>query len=194
MFAVSHRYHIEGLHIGAPNASPREVENTRKALQEGRDILRREGQPQPSLRALVWRLLQDAVETLARVRDPDLRFLLAGERIGWPEVVHTEQERFEAEVQRLTDLKMSKEQVPLPRLAITDTTAERRMHTVLGWLRHVRGRKSRRDQRIALELAANISVVRVRNRYLGKDFTDSAIRMVKDKVLQHICEALSNFT
>jgi hypothetical protein len=183
---------VEKLRIGPPPPSRAEVASTRKALQEGRDMLRREGNPAPTLPSLVWRLVQDACETEVKLKDPEARFLRAGDRIGWPEVVHTYQERFESETQRLNDRKMSKEDPPLPTPPITDRTAETRMHTVFRWFRHVRGTKPRRDFQVVKDLAVGRSVAKVRNHRLGVEYTESAVKMIKLKAVQHICEALKN--
>jgi hypothetical protein len=196
MLAMGYRNHTVGLGITGRPPSTREIEETRKALREGIDMLRREGSPKPSLRALIWRLLQDAAETMARLPDNERRFLLAGDRIGWPEVIHTEQERFEAEVHRLTDLKMSKEEGPPPRLSITDPSAPSRALTVYGWLRHVRARTLRglrRDKCVVIGLAGGLSPRRIRVMYFPRDAGDSAVTMVKQKVLSQLEDALRGF-
>jgi hypothetical protein len=148
---------VEKLRIGPPPPSRAEVASTRKALQEGRDMLRREGNPAPTLPILVWRLVQDACETEVKLKDP-----------------------------------MSKDDPPLPTPPITDRTAETRMHTVFRWFRHVRGTKPRRDFQVVKDLAVGRSVAKVRNHRLGVEYTESAVKMIKLKAVQHICEALKN--
>jgi hypothetical protein len=169
----------------------REALETRKALQWAGDKLRHEGRTSPSLNVLVWRCLQDAAETLARLPDRERTWLLSADRSGWPEVIHTAKERFEAELQRLTDVKMSKEEMPLPRLAITDPTATNRMLTVLSWLRHVRGKYVRNNQMVVLALAQGQPYRAVRRFMPRSDCTDFAITAVKGKVLKQIGHALA---
>jgi len=196
MLAMSHRTYIDSLRIGGRKPSQREVEETRKALREGIDMLRREGNARPSLRALIWRLLQDAAETMARLPDNERRFLLAGDRIGWPDVMHTPQEQFEAEVERMRELGESKTEAPIPRLQVTDPSAPSRALTVYGWLRHVRARTLRglrRDKCVVIGLAGGLSPRRIRVMYFPREAGDSAVTMVKQKVLSQLEDALRNF-
>lgn len=146
---------------------------------------------------LVWRCLEDAVDTLRRMPDREQAYLLSGDHISWPTVVHTAQERYEAEVQRLADAKMSKEEPPLRWLPISDPTAIPRMLTVLGWLRYVRVRRGspqsrvKRDQVIVLAMAQGWSAARVQKKYLPH-LTESAAKMVKQKVVNQIAGTLSS--
>lgn len=184
----------------APRMTPQTQEGvaeSRKAIEAGIHLLRSEGYQvsisdsenrAKSLSIIVWRLLQEAGDTLARTPDPDRIFLTAGERIAWPEVIHTAQERYEAELQRLTDAKMSKELTPLRRLPISDPTAMSRMFTVLGWLQYVRTRNFLRDRRLALELAMGVPPRKIRRKY-GL-CSENGPRMVRVRVVQHICAAL----
>lgn len=183
-------YVIERLRIGPRPPSATEVDEARKALQEGEDILRQEGLPRPPLKLIIWRLLQDAVETLKRMPDRERGWLSSAARSAWPAVVHTSQERFEAEVHRLTDLKMSKEEAPLPRLSITDPSAPRRMLTVLGWLRYMQGRNLVRDKSVIMELASGLGPSKVRYRYFKGDGSESAVQWVKQKSVAQIEQAL----
>lgn len=150
--------------------------------------------PEQKLRDAVWRLLQDAADTLARLPDRERGWLLSADRAAWPEVWHSAQERYEAELQRLQDGKMSKEETPLRRGAITDPTAIPRMLTVLGWLQYVRARtpiREKRDKLVVLAMAQGQTMRSIRRLMLG-DKSDGAARMVKQKVLGQICWALQN--
>lgn len=168
-----------------------------KALAWGIRALEREGQPVTlpgGLGRVVWRLLQDASDTLARLPDRERVWLLSAERACWPEVWRSAQERFENAVHQLADLKLSKEDTPLPRLTISDPSAIPRMLTVLDWLQHVRARtpnRAKRDKLVVLAMAQGQSMQRVRRLMLG-DRGDSAARMVKIKVLSQISTALKS--
>lgn len=180
---------LAALSIKTSSTDSRMAQETRRAIQWGYDRMGPE-----SLQRIIWRLLEDAADTLARLPDRERGWLLSADRACWPEVYHTAQERFEAETQRLTDLKMSKEEVPLPRLAITDPSAIPRMLTVLSWLQYVRARTSMREKRdklIVLAMAQGQSMRSVKRLMLGER-SDSAARMVKQKVLAQIEAAIKS--
>lgn len=183
-------YIIERVSIAPRPPSREEVASARKAIQQGHDILRAEGLTKPPLKIVIWRLMQDAVETLKRMPDRERAWLSSAARSAWPAVVHTAQEMFEAEVHRLTDLKMSKEEAPLPRLSITDPSAPSRMLTVLGWLRFMQGKNLVRDKGVIMELAAGIGPSKVRYRYFRGDSSESTVRWVKQKSVAQIEQAL----
>lgn len=188
-------YLVEKLGIAPASPSPQEVQETRKALREGADMLRGEGNPRPSLKALIWRLLQDAAETLTRIPDRERAWLQSASRSAWPAIAHTAQEQFAAEVQRSTDARMSKDEGPLPRMVITDPSATRRMLTVLGWLRHVRAQspyKCKRDKIAIMFLAGGLSTTKVRIACFPRDSSDSAVAMVKQKVIAQIETAVNS--
>lgn len=172
---------------------PENAAEARKALQAGIDSLRQNGYQvsfPESLASIVWYLLQEAADTLARMPDAEMAFLMAGERISWPIVVHTMQERYEAELQRLIDRKMSKEEMRLRRLPITDPSAIPRMFTVLDWLKFIRGRYERRDRRAVLAMALGIPTKRVR--WMMGGVSESAPRMLKLRAVQRISEGIKS--
>lgn len=167
---------------------------TRKAIDAGIALLRADGYQASfpeSLSAIVWRLLQEAADTLARLPDRERVWLLAADRVAWPEVLHTAQEQFEAETQRLTDARMSKEEPPIRRLQISNPGAVSRMLVVLDWLQHVRGRRVKRDQLIALAMAhGEMTTSAIRNKFMGSEKTDYALLAVRRKVVKQISAAL----
>lgn len=186
------KQNLDRLRVSGPPPKSREVEESRKALSEGLAICRAEGVHEPSLRVVVWRLLQDASETLARLPDRERGWLLSTSRAMWPEVVRTAQERFEVERERLTD-GLGKDDDYRPRLTITDPTATRRMLTVLGWLQFVKARTAariKRDKLVTLSLALGRSYRSVRP-LMGRETSDSAIMSVRGKVVKQIAEALA---
>lgn len=173
-----------------PVLSAEEAVATRRAFEAARWRAGTDTVP-----GLVWWLFQEAMETHRRLRDPETRYLTAGERVGWPTVVHTPQEIWEAELQRLIDTKMSREEAPLPRLAISDPTAEERMLTVLGWLKFTKGKTEhqvRRDRNVFLALAKGMPP-RVVKRYFHGYCADSTVKMTKQRVLQHIARAVEPY-
>jgi hypothetical protein len=180
------------LYVAGPPRSQREAAEAKKALREGMDMLRSEGHPTASLQAVVWRLLQDATLTLSQIQDPEQRWR-RGLAAAWPPVLHTAQEQNEAEVFRLTRLKEDKRDTRLLRLGLSDPRAETRMLTVLSWLSHIRARTPhlvKRDKLVVLALAGGLGPKRTRMLFFPPDTSDSAVNMVKRKVLWHIARAL----
>jgi hypothetical protein len=171
---------------------------TRRAIEAGIDMLRAEGVQATlpaSLDRIVFRLLQEAVDVLGRLPDREAAFLAAGERIGWPEVVHDAQERYEAELQRLIDLKETPSLSRLPKLSISDPSAIPRMLTVLSWLRYMRvksqdARRLKRDKAVLLALAGGVSRKHIRAMMRGCG--DSAADMLKQRALRHISTGVKN--
>lgn len=179
------------LAIQYPPEDEKTAQETRKALDWGKTKVSADGS-KTSLSDVIWRLLQDAADTLARLPDRERGWLLSADRASWPEIYHSARERWEAEQQRLVDLKESPEEIYLPRLGVTDPTAIPRMLTVLGWLQHVRARtphRQKRDKLVVLALAQGQSLKSVRRLMLG-ECTDRAIYMVRSKVLGQITSAI----
>lgn len=180
---------------------PELSQETRKAIEAGIDLLRAEGYQvsfPESLSSIVWRLLVEATDTLRRLPDREKGWLMAGDRIAWPEVIHSAQEHYEAELQRLVDLKMSKELAPLPRLAVADPAAIPRMLTVLSWLRYYTARKTsmsrisklQQEKRAMLEWALGAPTKRVR--YLLGGGSRNKPYMVRQRFLEHICRGVEH--
>lgn len=169
----------------------------RQAIEWAVRVLKREGIAvllPAAMGVVVWRLLQDAAETLARLPDKERVWLLSAERACWPEVWRSAKERFENAVAQLADLKVSKEEPPLPRLAITDPTAVPRMLAVLDWLQMVRShsnnhKRIKRDKLVTLALAQGQSAAQVARRLMG-DKTPQAASMVRQKVVGQIASEL----
>lgn len=141
-----------------------------------------------ALKLVVWKLLENAADTLARLPDRERVWLTSCDRAGWPEVVHSAQELYEANLQRLVDLREQTE-TRLPRQAVTDPTAIPRMLTVLDWLQFVRGRRVKRDKMIVLAMAGGMSQNYAARRFMG-DKTGQAAYMVKQKVVAQIAQGL----
>jgi hypothetical protein len=182
---------ISRLRISGPLLSEAEIEETRKAIDWG--IHKIWEKDDPSLRDVIWFCLQDAVSTMKRWPDRERGWLASADRSQWPEIVHSIQELYEAELQRLIDAKMSKEEAPPPRLTITDPTAKNRALTVLGWLRFVQGKNVRRDRQVVLALAGGASLKSIRHQLMTRVDTDRAVYMVRDKVLWHVARSIQNF-
>src|SRR5262245_41668826 len=119
-----------GLRVSGPGLSDAEKADIHKAIARARWVM-----PKGSLPELVWWLFEEAMDTHKRMPNGHATPLSR-----WPPIWHTPRERWEAEVQRLADLKISKEEPPLPRFPISDPTAIDRMLVVLGWLRYVRSK------------------------------------------------------
>lgn len=175
------------LRVSGPELSPEAAASTRRALERARwstDCT--------VLTGLIWWLFQEAMVTHQRLPDRERSYLAAGERVAWPEVRHTEQEKWEADLQRIIDIRMSKEEPPLPRFSISDPTAIDRMLTVLSWLQFAKGKNIRRDVQAFLALAKGVPPRFVRQRYFHGGCADSTLRMMKDRVLHHISLAIED--
>lgn len=149
-----------------------------------------------TLNDLVWRCLEDAADTLARLPDKERGYLLAADRVAWPAIAHTYEERLEEENQRLELLRRDQSMLRGDglgsRLPIMDPTAIPRMLTVLSWLQYVRGRTDRgikRDQLVTLALAQGQTARDIQRRFLRRQ-GESAVRMVKLKVVGQIAHTL----
>lgn len=165
----------------------RETREARLALREARDKLG----PQASLKSVIWHLLQEAVETLGRLPDKERTWLLSSERVIWPELDRPSEENRLVEWEIGIHVAMGNrdsDSVKL-RFPVTDPTAPRRMFTALGWLRHVHGKRPKRDRDVVLALAGKVPFQRVRS-LMGGNVTDFAILAVKGKVLKQIEVAL----
>lgn len=174
------------LRVSGPQPSASEITDTRRAVQHGRTLA-----ADSKLTAIVWELFKEAMETHRRIPDRERGWLANGTR--WPSVYHTIQERWEADLQRLIDLKMSPELAPLPRVEITDPSAIPRMLVVMGWLRYVKGKNVQRDKTVFLELAAGKPARFVR-RHFWAHCADSTLSMTKDRVLRHISVAIGPYS
>lgn len=174
-----------------------------RALLDGRELLRREGFPAPPTRAIVWRLLVDAFETLDRLPDKERGFLSSGEKSAWPEIYRPAIERFATAASIYNDAQvmgnpsasrqigMSQDDADWPvrvQLVIAEGAYDR-MLLVLGWFRYVTGRRPRRDVEVAVALARGQPVRQVR-RIMGKETSDAAIYSIKWKVITQIMEAI----
>ena len=172
-----------------------DMEAARQALEQGCDLLRGEGlEPRlpADMKAVIWRLMQDAAETIDRLPDRELGWLRSHERAAWPEVVRSWQERFEVEAQQLQD-GMQTDDKSLMELkksfVITDARAINRMLTVLSWFKFMRARtpsRHRRDINIVLAMAAGRSQKQIRRLTGGAGH--SAAHMVKQKALGQIAK------
>jgi hypothetical protein len=191
-------------------ADETQVRETRRALQQGLDLLAQEGEPTPSLRGVIWRLAQDAAETLERLPDREKGWLTSGERAIWPELARPSEEcrAVEKEIANELAIEALRSRAgglvylrtlpdPLARLPITDTTAVDRMLTVLSWLRFVKGkgrRTIRRDQMCFLALALGRPPRVVRAQYLPRHSADATLRAIKGKVLLHLSLGLMPYS
>jgi hypothetical protein len=179
------------LRISGPLPNQNEIAETRRALERAKQQL--PPTDKVKLTTLIWVLFVEAMRTHRSMGDPERRYLRAGERIAWPTVVHTPQEIWEADLQRLIDLKMSRDEPPAPRLGLLDATAVDRMCTVLSWLRFVRGQHAERDRSVFLKLASG-SPPRHAKQFYGYPCSDSTVKMTKDRVLRHIAVAIQSYS
>jgi hypothetical protein len=173
------------LRISGSPLSDSEILESRRAINTARTVM-------PStahLVDLIWWLFVEAMDTHKR---------MPGSGYGngltrWPLVFHTSRERWEAELQRLVDLKMSKEEPPLPRFAISDPTAIDRMLVVLGWVRYIKSNNLARDTAVFLDLASG-KPPRIVKRHFPWNCCDSTVTMTKQRVLRHISLTLEPYT
>jgi len=187
----------EQLSVSGLVRRPEFEQEAQRAIAWGARALEREGRPvelPAGLAAVVWRLLQDAVDTLSRLPDRERVWLSSAERAAWPQVIHTPQEHYEAELQRIVELKEEPEKTKLRRLAVTDPTAINRMLVALDWLRFVTAynfKNIKRDKKIVLALASGQSESYVARWIMGAR-TPQAAHHVKNKVVGQIALALKS--
>lgn len=196
MTMVSHEL-TSKLRISGPSPSEREREDARKALRDGRDLLAREGYTRITLKTIIWRLMQDAARTEATLADRERAWLAANGRSAWPELARPSEENRQVEWEwemGVLQGAMQQERTPMPKLDIYKANHER-MLVVLGWLKHMKARtfeRFQRDRQVVLDLARGVPPRIVRLRYFRRDSCDSAITMVKHKMLRDVELALTN--
>jgi hypothetical protein len=186
------------LRVTGPRPEPAERLEERQALDEGRAMLRHEGEDDPGLEDVVWRLIQDAATTEAR--------LPMDQRHGmtyWPDLARASEECRQVEIEQGNCVEGGHDaygrmhtwnaKAYTPRFQITDPGATRRMLTVLGWLKHCRSRNRharKRDIRILLLLARGVSPLTVSRMLRGK-IGERAVGMVKERMLAQVMHKIS---
>lgn len=111
----------------------------------------------PTLKRVVWRLFQEAVQTQRAIKRP------GPAPVGscMPEVFHTAGEIFATEVEMTAD-----KIVYPPRITETPTAAAlERFDEVMTWLRYVRGRNQPRVRKVMIALAVGVPPARVADKY-----------------------------
>lgn len=104
-------------------------------------------------RRVIWRLLQEAIQTQKAIKKPGPR----GDVSCMPEVYHTPSEIF------ATEVEMTKDNITYPpRITETPTAqALERYDEVMTWLRYIRGHNLERSRRTVIALAAGVSEIKV---------------------------------
>jgi hypothetical protein len=183
------------LRVSGPGLSEIEKEESLRAIHEGLEMLRRDGYYEINLRLVVWRLMQDAATTEARLPNRERSWLMSASRAMWPEMARPSEEcraiEWDDAMAVLTGKQV--ESVIGGRRAIipiTDPGAVRRMLTVLGWLKYAKGKNPKRDRSIFLMRARGVPTREICRAMHGR-IGDRAIDMVKDKVLKHVVAHLS---
>ncbi len=178
-----------------PTKRASEAEETRRALQWAKDNLGLHGPLVPLLPTLVWHLLEDAVKQSRTWPDRERSWLMSSERSIWPELARPSEENRAVEQQIRNEIYVLGLRSPdtfVPRPSVEHPDDERAVR-VLAWLRYVRARSDegrRRDVAVAVDLAGGMPVRRVRAKYFRRDASESSVRMVKQKVVEHIVQAL----
>lgn len=184
---------VNRLRISGPPPSEESVNDTRRALQQGVELLASEGLSSPTLRAVIWRLTEEAVETLARLPDREQSWLYANQRSIWPELARPREDcrkiEWEIAMEQLAGVRGRDSSASMPRFAISDPSAIDRMLVVLGWMRYFRSKNMRRDRIVFLELASK-TPPRFIKRHFWFGCSDGTLRAVKERGLQHIGAAL----
>jgi hypothetical protein len=186
------------LRISGPKRTGEDRDAMRKALTDGIEMLRREGEDRPSLKAVIWRLMRDAAKTEATFEDRERAWLAAHGRSAWPGLARSSEECRVVEWEQQLGLMqgtMHAIRTPMPRLDIYHADHERTL-LVLDWLRLMLPRSRTferfiRDREIVLEMARGVSLRRLRVKYFPRDSGDSAVFMVKDKMLRIVEEWLN---
>lgn len=124
-----------------------------ETVYAGVRMLERESEERPTLRGVVWRLLQEAMETQKAISRPGPR----GDVSCMPEVFHTAGEIF------ATEVEMAKDGISYaPKLHhVAGADQLDRYEEVMGWLRYIRARNVTRARQTVLFLAHGATPRRV---------------------------------
>lgn len=181
------------LRVSGPKTPNAQIEEARLAINQGIDLLAREGNDTPSTRDVIWRLMQDAAETLHRMPDKEEAWQVVNLPAAWPDLARPSEECRLVEWEQSLEEAMGVRQPDLeayrPRFVMTDPTAPRRMLVVLSWLRHTKSKNRKRDQLIFLEIARGMTyhrAARLAGSLNGRDVGSFAVRAIKNKMLRQI--------
>ena len=124
-----------------------------ETVYAGIRMLELETEEKVTLRKVVWRLLQEAVETQRAIKKPGPATPIT----AMPEVYHAPAEIF------ATEVEMSKDKITYPpRVRKTPTAAAlTRYEEVMTWLRFMRGHNLPRSRRTVILLAGGVAPSRV---------------------------------
>ena len=133
-------------------------EQMRQVMEAGRKLCEADGNEEPKTVEIVWRLFREAADTYDRLPDREMGWILSGNRIAWPDVVHDAadrkqaQEQYEVELARVQSGQDAVEAVRL-RKSPPDRAAIGRADIVVGWRRLLAGNDQARDWKILWLLA-----------------------------------------
>lgn len=117
-------------------------------IAAGRHMLESETDQAPTLRAVIWRLMQEAMETQRSIKAP--RPADAGSAM--PEVYHTPAEIFATEVEMIADQIT----YPVDDRVLPSAAAQTRYDEVMTWYRYIRSSNPPRTRKLMLLLAAGV--------------------------------------
>ena len=158
---------------------------TRRALDYGVDLLRREGEDEPSLTAVIWRLFQETltdVHAAVRVERGPSTY-----RSTMPEMIRSATEIQEVEASMVAD-RIS---YPPTRLTVVSPEALSMYDEVLVWLRYIRSRNIPRSRRAFVALAMGASRRRVMETFGFPNL--EAVDYVRRGCLQNMASKLQEY-
>lgn len=144
----------------AGNAPLSEVEKIRRTIEAGHRLCEMDGTKEPKKTEVVWRLFREAADTYRRLPDREIGWLLAGNRVAWPDVVHDGEDKKQAQEQYEVELaRVQSGQDPVEALRLRDGPPDRgaigRADVVSGWRQYLAGNDQVRDWKILWLLASD---------------------------------------
>lgn len=157
-----------------------------RALEDGNALCIENGIGAPRMADMVWALFEDAASTIRRQPDRERKWLLAGERIGWPQVVYDKQElaeNFATQVARIQSGELAMEALEL-RPSPPTARAIDRADFVATWRRFIVGKNRTRDWKILWLMA-----LRVKKAHICRELRCSRKTLYDRKELQTVAIA-----
>jgi hypothetical protein len=137
-----------------------EDDKIRAVLSAGRALCEEDGDVDPPMPAVLWRLFREAADTFARLPDREQGWIRSGSRVAWPDIAYDNddkkqaQEQFEVELERVRSGQDQVEAIRL-RKGPPDRAAIGRADIIVGWHKHLAGNERARDWKILWLLASD---------------------------------------
>lgn len=137
-----------------------EADKVRAVLAAGRLLCEEDGEENPPMPAVLWRLFREAADTFARLPDREQGWIRSGTRVAWPDIAYDNedkkqsQEQFEVELDRVRSGQDPVEAIRL-RKGPPERGAIGRADVIAGWHKYLAGNDRARDWKILWLLASD---------------------------------------